>query len=525
MLKQNFLTNKIFLILFCFFLLANPALAQTNPESAKDTSGDSKNIGSAIEEKNPEELTPIIISEDAILVGKKSLFDGSDSILLNIPSQASYIWKFSPSADGGKSASGKEVLYSFKDTGRHKVELTIYQGGQTSVAEKEIFVYNKKILLITDKDKQSGLGLITEQAADNGVLLKVISVTEEETGFLTEEKLVQIIKENNEFINTADVLIFHAKTSLGLQSFTRYWQLAEARPNIKDKLIVKITDESMLVASKIAQQNFDVINPNYILLTRPESLNPIFETKDHDKIIENLKNRGIEYRIVDERTERSKFFILSNMITNFIANGIPANTIYLILAIPFITFIIAFSRQIIGISTFGVFTPTILALTFLILGIYFGLGALLIVVFVSYVLRLILRKIDLLYTPRLSLVLSIISFSLLGIIWFLLKVGSPVSIPLAIFPLIVMSTMSEKFTAAQSEEGLRGALFGSFQTILVAVASYYLVIWTAFSNLLISLPELIFLPLAGNILLGKFTGLRLAEYFRFRALFKENTEE
>ncbi|MFH1564458.1 MAG: 7TM domain-containing protein [bacterium] len=515
-------TKILFLLLLCPLLFVQPIFAQEKTEQQKDASVESEESKAEenTEEEN-QEIEPIITSEGAIFVEKKILFDASDSVLLNIPAQVSYIWKF----DDGTSANGKEVLHSFKKTGKHKVELTIQQGAQIKAAEKEIFIYDKKVLLITDSDKQSGLELITEQAADNGVFLKMISVTEEETGFLTEEKLVQIIKENSEFINTADVLIFHTKTSLGLQSFTRYWQLAETKPDLKNKLVVKISDESMLVASKIAQQNFDVITPNYILLTRKEALNPIFETKDYTKIVENLKSRGIEYQIIDERTERSRFFILSNWITNFIANGIPANTIYLILAIPFITFIIAFARQVVGISTFGVYTPTVLALTFLILGIYFGLGALLIVVFVSYMLRLVLQRIELLYTPRLSLALSTISLSLLAIIWFLIKFGSPISIPLAIFPLIVMSTMSEKFTAAQSEEGLRGALFGAFQTILVAVAAYYLVIWTAFSNLLMYLPELIFVPLAGNILLGKFTGLRLTEYFRFRALFKEHTEE
>jgi PKD repeat protein len=503
LLKKYFCVNLLVIIIFGNLIVTQTIFAQENIEES-------------------QEIMPVITSEDSVFVEKKIIFDASNSITLNIPAAVSYRWDF---GDGSFQVSGEEVVHSFNKTGRYKVKLFLTQGDQAKTAEKEIFVYNQKILLITDKDKQSGLALITKQAADNGVLLKIISAVEEETGFLTEEKLVQVIKSESEFIDTADALIFYTASSLGLQAFTRYWQSLDDAPNLKNKLVAKITDKNMSVDAKITQQNFAVISPTYILLTRKEALNPIFEAKDYTKLVGNLKNRGIEYRIIDQRTERSNFFILSRLITSFISNGIPANTIYLILAIPFITFIIAFARQVIGISTFGVYTPTVLALTFLILGIYFGLGALLIVVLVSYILRLMFRKIELLYIPRLSLALSAISLSLLAIIWFLLRFGSPIAIPLAIFPMIVMSTMSEKFTAAQSEEGLRGALFGAFETILVAVAAYYFVIWASFSNILMSLPELILIPLVGSILLGKFTGLRLTEYFRFRALFKGQTEE
>src|SRR3989338_4371501 len=60
----------------------------------------------------------------------------------------------------------------------------------------------------------------------------------------------------------------------------------------------------------------------------------------------------------------SYFWPLSDLINYFLTQGVQPGILYLILAIPFITFIIAFFRQIIGISTFGLYMPLLIALSF-----------------------------------------------------------------------------------------------------------------------------------------------------------------
>ena len=73
------------------------------------------------------------------------------------------------------------------------------------------------------------------------------------------------------------------------------------------------------------------------------------------------------------------------------------------------------------------------------------------------------------------------------------------------------------------------------ETILVSVVAYFVVggvidvglfsFKTEFiKNLMLTYPELIFLILIINILLGKWTGLRVLEYVRFREILR-NIEE
>lgn len=489
------------------------------------------------EPKPLPELLPVITAEDFVAIGKKSLFDAVDSELLPEIEEVSYIWNF---GDGSPEQIGKEIVHDFQETGSYVITLKIKQGETEKQTQKNLFVYDKKAVLITDSAflqnenelsvnsnrGQSNLA-IANQAARQGVWLSIIAVEDEDTAFLAEEKIVQDITQKADLVKEADFLIFYTKSSLGLQGFARYWQnLAEEEQfDLKEKLLIKISDESLDISAQLTQQSFNVIKPNFILVTRKEAINPIFELQDERKILPTLDSRAVGYKIVDERSERSKMFLLSTIITGFIAQGIPSNTIYLILAFPFAAFFVAFARQFIGLSTFGVYTPLMLTTSFLILGVNFGLGILLLVIAMSYALRKIFNKVELLYIPRVSLMFSFISLSFLVAIWFILKFSPSVSITLAIFPMLVMSTVSEKFVSAQSEEGIAKALFSAIETIVIAVFSYYFLIWTTFADLLMSMPELILLPLVGSFLLGKFSGLRLTEYFRFRMLFRENIEE
>lgn len=472
----------------------------------------------------PGAVTPRITSEDYIEFGKKTLFDATDSSFPN-DDTASYRWDFTDSA---AARFGQELLYEFSATGIHRVTLTIVQGDQTASVEKEVFVYDSQMLMIADKDIATNLNEIVEQAANNGVLLKILSAESEETGFLTEEKLIPLITGETDFVRSTDALIFYTSGATGLQAFTRYWQslAADKKVDVQNKLLITITDQNMSIAADLTQQSFRVLNPRFILLTRKEAINPIFETKDDTELIDNLDSRAIEYRIVDARSEKSKAFFLSHAISTFIAKGIPINTIYLLLAAPFIVVIITFARQIVGIAAFGIYTPLVIALSFIILGVYIGLGTLILVVIVSYLLRLALGAFRLHYIPKTGIILSVTALSFLVVIWLLSIYRVSLAASLAIFPMLVMSTIAEKFLSAQSEEGIRGAFFGVLKTIIVAIAAYYLVVWDSFTNLVMSWPELIIAPLLVMIVLGRFTGLRLTEYARFRSLFKEkNIEE
>jgi hypothetical protein len=224
---------------------------------------------------------------------------------------------------------------------------------------------------------------------------------------------------------------------------------------------------------------------------------------------------------------------------NFLVeSGIPDNTIILILMLPIIATVIVFMRQVIGMNTFGMYTPLIICLTFLILGLKFGLITLVISLAVGLATRFALKKVHLLFMSKLSIMMIMLTLAifalLIGGTWFKLFDSDFVS--LAIFPMLILASMTEKFTSIQSEVGFWQTLWLTAQTIIIAIVGYFIVggsidlgffsfQWDFLRNFIRHYPEAIFIFLIIDIGLGKWTELRLVEYMRFREIFQHNEEE
>jgi len=201
------------------------------------------------------------------------------------------------------------------------------------------------------------------------------------------------------------------------------------------------------------------------------------------------------------------------------------NTLYLLLAVPFLAFIIAFFRQVVGITSFGVFAPLMLALSFFVLGLKFGMIVFMVVLIVSYAIRFLFEKVELLYIPKISLLLSLLALSFYLVLGMALYFGTSLNLAMTIFPMMIMATVSEKFLSAQASMGIKNALIVTIETIIMALLAFGFAAWDGIRLLVLSLPELIFVPIIGTIWLGKFTGLRFTEYFKFRSLFSDDSQE
>lgn len=502
--------NKIIVFYFTLSVLSN--LLSLNIANAQTSSVEPT---AQIEAK--------ITADDIVRINKKTIFDASESILTTSTAQAEYIWDFGT----GPKMEGKEVVQEFTTIGRKTITLTIRQGEVSSSASKEIFVFDSKALLIVDKQTEQEIENLNQQAAENGVALQLLPIAEKEGTLLTEDTLVQKIKENTDYIKDSNLLIFYTQSPLGIQAFNLYWQDLDntTKEIIKNKFFVVISDSDLGTISNLAYQTFNVVGPNYILLTRKEAINPIFITKNTNDIIDVLQNRGVEYQIIDQRGNKSSGFILSHFVTDLVSKGVSSNIIYIILIVPFLAFIAALARQIIGVSSFGIYTPVVIAISFFILGLRLGIVTFIFAVVVGYIVKYILNKFELLYLPKVALNLGIISLSFLFVIWLVLQYGTSVPLSMAIFPMLVMSTVSEKFMAAQNEEGVGSAIVAVIGTLAIVISSYYLITWSYFNNQLLSWPELVLAPIFLTVLLGKFAGLRLAEIMRFRSLLSEHQEE
>lgn len=211
----------------------------------------------------------------------------------------------------------------------------------------------------------------------------------------------------------------------------------------------------------------------------------------------------------------------SSLVNYFIHQGVPLETVTLLLLFPIIVTMIAFFRQVIGIKAFGIYTPSIVIFAFLATGIKYGLMLFVSVIIVGMISRTLLKKLRILYLPRVAITLSIVAFAMLAILVFGGSLKRTGLASVSIFPLVIMIAIVEKFVATQIEKGNKTALFLALETLLIALIGYWVASAQMLRQFLVAFPWTILLTIPINIMLGKWTGLRLIEYFRFREVLKK----
>lgn len=494
---------------------ATEILAETEEEAA----------AAAVLEKEKAYLAPAIEVPDTIRLGEEVVFDAGPTKIMSLSDHGNpnYSWDF---GDGSDIRFGQIVKYTYAEAGAYTVKMNVKQGSQRESIQKNLQVYTKEAVLITDKPDDD-LAAVDTEAAKRGILLNKIIVPKDSSDLSNEDSVIRKFQENLKSLEAAESIIFYTSSAQAIQSFGQFWNLlsAEAQFDLETKLIVQISENSLDRAAKLIQPVYEIMQPEFILLTRPEALNPIFSKPNAEAIVNELNIRGIEATRVDAKSRIPAYLPFSRLLNLFSSSGLSQTVIYLLLSVPFLAFVIAFFRQFVGVSTFGVLAPLMLALAFLVLGLEFGMAVFLVVMLVSWAIRVLFDRVELLYIPKVALLLSCLALSFFVVLGLAVYFEASLDLSLTIFPMMVMSSMSEKFLSSQSAEGIRSALIAVVETVLVSLIAYAFVDWSVVKDNVLAVPELIILPILGTIWLGRFTGLRVSEYIKFRSLLREDSQE
>lgn len=213
----------------------------------------------------------------------------------------------------------------------------------------------------------------------------------------------------------------------------------------------------------------------------------------------------------------------SPIVNFFLTQGVPFETVVLLLMLPIIATFIAFLRQIVGIKAFGIYTPLIITFAFLATnGLKYGIVIFIAVILVGVLMRFILKSFRLLYLPRVAIMLSVVALFILVMLTMGGNLKRTGLAAVSIFPILIMITLVEKFVAVQIEKGDRAALILTMETLVISIIGYFIASWEVLIQLLITHPWIVLFALPINIFLGKWTGLRLNEYWRFKDVIKKS---
>jgi len=207
-----------------------------------------------------------------------------------------------------------------------------------------------------------------------------------------------------------------------------------------------------------------------------------------------------------------------------VSAGVPANTIVLLLLLPLVALIIAFSRNVIGIRGFGIFLPAALSVVFVATGPVVGIGLFMVIVVVSTATRMVLRrlKLKLQYLPRMSFILWAVVVGVLGTLFMAPYLRFSELSNVSIFAVLILVLLAEDFIRVQLGKSVKTALGLTFETLVLSLISYLFLTLKPLQEYVLLNPEvsLLFAGIA-DLILGKYTGLRIMEYYRFRKLINQ----
>jgi hypothetical protein len=191
-------------------------------------------------------------------------------------------------------------------------------------------------------------------------------------------------------------------------------------------------------------------------------------------------------------------------------------TFRILILVPIGALMICVLRNIVGLPTFGIFLPVLMALAFRNTGLAYGLGIFWGVVLIGYVVRRRIDRLRLLLVPRLSVILTLVIvcitiFALIGN-----KLGLREFMAVGLLPFVILTMTIERFFVIIEEAGPREGLWTAAGSAGVAMITYEILQIEPLQLTFFVYPELLLAVAAVQVLLGRYTGYRLMELFRFQ---------
>jgi hypothetical protein len=216
---------------------------------------------------------------------------------------------------------------------------------------------------------------------------------------------------------------------------------------------------------------------------------------------------------------------IQKAIRKAIASGMPANIIVILLIFPIIASLVAFSRHIVGLKGFGIYIPAVLSVAFVSTGIITGITVFIAVLLTALLTRPILKKFRLPMLPRTAMLLLCVSTAILALMLIASVYNINLVINISIFPLLIIILLTENFIETQLLSSQKEALEITFETLIIAVLCSLIIGSELIQKFVILRPELTLIGVALiNLAIGRYTGLRLLEYLRFKNLFDQNDQ-
>jgi transglutaminase-like putative cysteine protease len=362
-------------------------------------------------------------------------------------------------------------------------------------------------------------------ARDDRLNVAVLHV-DSEPSHSREHYLQTLVSNNVMLIREADLVLINTRDTAGFHALLKQ---GETGIVLEDLRIIMAGDFAWPVGKVLGAVLLGLVKPREIVLVRQEpDLARLWEMarlhlREGISIADSAARFNVRTVVLTaETTARFSWWRrqVIRLWTLAVQAHVPLPALNFLLVLPLIAFFLVIIRNVIGLETFGSFSPMLLSLAFLTTGLGWGLVVFAIIVGLGTGLRLALQRLRLHLVSRVAILIALVAVSMVGLTVLGAVFGVGALLHAGIFPMVIMANIIENFTNTQLERGTAEALRLTVSTLLVATCSYLGIEETGLKSLVLTFPEMLAGVIGIELLLGRWRGLRLLEYVRFRELMR-----
>ncbi|MEO1015389.1 MAG: UUP1 family membrane protein [Pseudomonadota bacterium] len=189
-----------------------------------------------------------------------------------------------------------------------------------------------------------------------------------------------------------------------------------------------------------------------------------------------------------------------------------------LVTIPVGITLLVFLRQFVGVQTLGTFMPVLIGIAFRETALLNGVILFTTLIAMGLAVRFYLERLQLLLVPRLAVVLIFIVIAMAGITILMTDNNQAIGLSISLFPMVIITMTIERMSILWEESSAGEAIKQGVGSLVVASLAYLAMSNAHVEYLMYNFPELLFLLMGTCVLMGRYTGLRLSEVWRFRQL-------
>ncbi len=209
---------------------------------------------------------------------------------------------------------------------------------------------------------------------------------------------------------------------------------------------------------------------------------------------------------------------ITNLYAHFERVGISQNLLKILLMLPLGALVTVVFRNVVGLETFGTFLPALIAAAARETGLLWGLVGFLGIVLISAIVRRGLDWLQLLHSPKMAIMLTTVVIAMMVTTVGGLQLGLVELAHMTLFPIAILAITAERVALMEIEQGSFKVAKITLMTLVVISACYAVMDSLFMQSLILAFPELLLVVVALNLWLGKWIGIRLMEFLRFRRL-------